>query len=401
METDPLVSEWLAGYQSDKKRTVNATYFTLYLEYTGSKPQELLEQRDAHLTDGFVEKRVLAFGSWLATEKSKPESVVYNARSAINGFYGFHRRALQYRHGELKMPVPKNQDFPLSLAHIQACLHAAKLREKTLISVAESTGLRISDVIELKRGDIEPFLNDEPPVAFWDPDIGVTTIKERVPAFPFLHSTAIKYLREYLATHTSEWLFPTENGEHLSEKEANRLFRDAFKRTGFKTGNKRIRFHCLRKFTIGRLQDAGVETNMWKMLVGKKVLEKPYTSNQLRDAYVKALPKLDPEVLTNNHVRVEGLEDRIQQLEHENADLKNQLNDVIRKKSIDVLMDLYKQNQKEINKEAFKASMPASAALNGQKPVQEAIRIDGAEILTLKALAKTFQQLYNESKHAN
>jgi regulator of replication initiation timing len=153
-----------------------------------------------------------------------------------------------------------------------------------------------------------------------------------------------------------------------------------------------VRTHCLRKFTIGRLQDAGVEENLWKMIVGKKVPEAAYSSNRTREAYLTALPKLDPTSLNNNHAKLTDLETKVDGLEKDNNRLRLELNELKTKKTLEFLMDLFNKEKKEVLDEAFKKSLPASA-VNGKRVTMEPVKIEGGELLALKALARTFLKL--------
>lgn len=53
--------------------------------------------------------------------------------------------------------------------------------------------------------------------------------------------------------------------------------------------------------------------------------------------------------------------------------------------------------QAEVNREAFAKSVPI-AAVNSKQVKPKPIKIDAGELLALKALAKTFMKLYDESK---
>jgi regulator of replication initiation timing len=273
-------------------------------------------------------------------------------------------------------------------------IYAANVRGRALILVLESTGLRVGDVTKFLRKDIEPLLDKEPPV-----DLEICTEKERIQAHTFLHAAAVKAIKEYLASRTDDypWLFPTANGKSLMVREVDTIIKTAFKNANFDSGNLRIRTHCLRKFTIGRLQDAGVETNLWKVIVGKKSLEAAYNSNKLREAYITALPKLDPSSLNNNHLKLTDLESKVGSLEKENTQLRLELNELKTKKTLELLMSLFDKEKKKVLEEAFKKSVPVSA-VNGKKVTVEPVRIDAGEIVALKALAKVFLELSNEEK---
>jgi hypothetical protein len=261
------------------------------------------------------------------------------------------------------------------------------LREKALIMTGESTGLRIGDILRLRKSLIEPLLNQEPPIGI---EIR-TTEKERVPAKPFLHQACVQLLKEYLTKEyptnsNSDLLFVTSEDKPMNEKYVDRVIKRAFKYAGYNSGKLRVRFHCLRKFVIGRLQDAGVSESVWKLIVGKKTKEATYSTQYLREAYISALPRLDPTALVNNQQRVQELELRVKHQEQEIQTLRTA--------KIFELMNYFNEQIRALQHEAFKKSVPMSSLGKRIKP--EAIKLDGAEALTLKALARVMMKLHSE-----
>ncbi len=384
-----MVDEWASSsYRRETQRRVAINRVREYLSFTGTDPEQLIKEQRSRPDERPGQRRILAFYKRLQ-EEGKSAISAFNTAKFIRSFYSYYGISLPFRSNELEAPMPKMKDYPLELHHIQGMIYAASLRGKALMLVLESTGLRVGDVTKLVRKDVEPLLDKDPPI-----DLELCTEKERIPAHTFLHKAAVEVLKEYLASRadSSKWLFPTDNGRHLSTPEADRMVKTAFKKAGFESGNLRVRTHCLRKFTIGRLQDAGVEENLWKMIVGKKVPEAAYSSNKIREAYLTALPKLDPTSLNNNHAKLADLETKVDGLEKENNRLRLELNELKTKKTLEFLMDLFNKEKKEVLDEAFKKSVPASA-VNGKRVTMEPVKIEGGELLALKALARAFLKL--------
>jgi len=254
------IEEWSSTYRKLSKQRLCSRELKEYLAYHKLTPEQAIEEGKIN-EERTVQKRILAFYKYLQEEVGKSEISAFDYTKAIRSFYKFNDITLNFRRNELETPKPKGKDYPLQLSHIQGMLHAApNLRARALIITLESTGLRVGDIVELKRGDIEPFLDEsKAPVGF-----ELVTEKKRVPAHPFLHKTAIKILKEYLASRTDnfEWLFPAETGQHVSEAEVDRMVKRVWRNAGFKNGSFRIRTHIIRKFTVGRLQDSDVEENL-------------------------------------------------------------------------------------------------------------------------------------------
>jgi len=382
------IEEWSTdSYRNPGKQRLCAKELKEYLAYHKLTPEQALKEGKVN-EERITQKRILAFYKYLKEEGGKTEIMAFDYTKAIRSFYKFNDVTLNFRRNELETPRPKKKDYPIQLSHIQGMLHAApNLRARALIITLESTGLRVGDIVELKRGDIEPFLDeDKAPIGF-----ELVTEKKRVPAHPFLHRTAVKILKEYLASRTDnfEWLFPAETGQHVNEAEVDRMVKRVFKNAGFKNGSFRIRTHILRKFTIGRLQDSDVEENLWKSIVGKTVPEAAYSSQKLREAYMKAINRLDPNSLTNNHTKVKDLETEIQHLKKQIT----QLSQLKGMEAVVYLQKMYEEKLTEVNEEAFKKSVPISAAINGKKPIVEPMTIKANEQFALLALARMFEEL--------
>ena len=68
-----------------------------------------------------------------------------------------------------------------------------------------------------------------------------------------------------------------------------RVIKRIVEKAGIKTGNKRVRFHCMRKFLTDRLSSFMSESK-WKQIVGKKISEGAYVSpDSLRNDYARTM----------------------------------------------------------------------------------------------------------------
>jgi hypothetical protein len=73
------------------------------------------------------------------------------------------------------------------------------------------------------------------------------------------------------------------------ERQLSRIVQRLVKKAGIITGNKQVRFHCLRKFLIDHLSSFMSESK-WKQIVGKKISEGAYVSpDSLREDYKRAM----------------------------------------------------------------------------------------------------------------
>lgn len=109
------------------------------------------------------------------------------------------------------------------------------LKHKALLVTAYSAGLRVGEAVRLKVSDIDSKRMS----------IRVTAGKGAKDRDTLLSETALTILREYFrAVKPKDWLFPgEERSNHLSERSAQEIFKDAKKRAGIL---KPATFHSLR-----------------------------------------------------------------------------------------------------------------------------------------------------------
>ena len=141
--------------------------------------------------------------------------------------------------------------------------------------------------MRLTRGDLEPYIDREPPISIGEYD----TQKEGVKAFPFIDTDAKPVIKLMLETMSREGrTTPDERMVTFKNTiELSRVIQRVVEKAGITIGNKRVRFHCLRKFLIDRLSSYMSESK-WKQVVGKMVSEEAYVSpDTLRDDYARVM----------------------------------------------------------------------------------------------------------------
>jgi hypothetical protein len=65
----------------------------------------------------------------------------------------------------LNRTVKTQRNFPLTIEHIRRMYSAADFRERVILSMATYLGLRIGDLLEIKKED-PPDLSLKPPISF-------------------------------------------------------------------------------------------------------------------------------------------------------------------------------------------------------------------------------------------
>lgn len=399
------VEEWASkNYRHPLQARHHKKQLQAFIDWSKKTPNQLVKEGLEGIAERTAPRLIGDYKAYLDKERARdPEHALteisaFDAISAIRSFYRYYGLQTKFARSELEAPVSIYIDHRFSLAEINGMVHTAtSLRNKSIILVAVSSGLREMDIALLPKKRIEDLLNGEAPVGIGP----IITAKKRVKAYPFLHSVAVETLKRYLATRKDkvDLLFPTDSGKPCQGDYLDRMVKWCYDKAGFKAAEgERVRFHCLRKFTISRMQDSGLEENVWKTLIGKSTKEAPYTTEMLREHFLKVQDRLNPEALANNHVKMEELEAKIASYEKELTELRS-------RKSVEDLLGKFGEQMSKTLQDAFKKAQPASEAINGHEAIgghegsaMEPIVIDGSEILALKALAQTFQRLYKESK---
>jgi hypothetical protein len=175
--------------------------------------------------------------------------------------------------------------------------------------------LRASDFLSITYGQLRSKkLDGEAPIALGE----IATKKERIKAFPFLDSDAIPIVKAWLESHKDA----KDSDRILNDTEDNLsvILQTLAKKAGMEVENgavhnRRIRMHCLRKYTIDRLS-AYASESQWKQIVGKSIDEGAYVSqDQLKGVFARAMKDL---LINGNGIKAKKL------IELENALLESQ-----------------------------------------------------------------------------
>jgi hypothetical protein len=314
--TDPVVDELL----SQRKKGTALTYKTnlkLYMEYKKLSGQQLLVEK-RNDKDYNVEKDVLAFRRWMTEKNSCSTYYAVATVGAVRGFHSYYRIPLVFRKQEGKKLTERirvTQDYLFDREDLSQMSFAGSLKERYVLLVGKSLGLRAGDFVKLTFGQFRCLkLDSEPPIAFGE----IGTGKEKVKAYPFLDADALPVVKAWLESHKDAK--DTERMVDDSENNLGIILQTLCGKAGMDIQNgtihdKRVRFHCLRKFLIDHLS-AYARESQWKQIVGKAIGEGAYVSQeQLRGVFARAMKDV---VINGNGVKVKKL------IELENALLDSQ-----------------------------------------------------------------------------
>ncbi|MBT77613.1 MAG: site-specific tyrosine recombinase XerD, partial [Chromatiales bacterium] len=214
---------------------------------------------------------LLAFIAWRTEEGAKPRSTARQL-SSFRRFYRFLlRESVIGEDPTLKIDMPKiGRSLPRSLSEdeVKALLDAPDThdplghRDRTMLEVLYATGLRVTELINLKQGEIN--LNQ-----------GVLRVSgkgDRDRLIP-IGDEAQEWLREFLGgsrieilleRHT-DYLFPTRRGDRMTRQAFWHIIKRYTKKAGIKG---KLSPHTLRHAFATHLLNNGADLRVVQMLLG-------------------------------------------------------------------------------------------------------------------------------------
>ena len=156
---------------------------------------------------------------------------------------------------ENKLPVVFSRD------EVKAIINVTRnLKHRTLLMLTYSAGLRLSEVKNLKIGDIDSQRMQ----------IKILQAKGYKDRWAVLSPIVLDMLRQYWKMyHPSVWLFETKPGKSLADKTVQHIFKNALRKSGVK---KDAGIHCLRHSFATHLMEQGVALPVIQQMLGHKSL---------------------------------------------------------------------------------------------------------------------------------
>ena len=185
-----------------------------------------------------------------------------------------------------------HEDFIPSKEELRQALQDAPLRTKAIVTFLASSGLRASELLELRLKDID--FSKEPNKV----NVSGITAKERKSRITFISREASQLLKSYLEKrklmgheiNENSYVFVAKDGSKMTYQNLQFLVIRVLKKITKKEGKRyRIHLHSLRKFFKTQLIAAGVPGPIVDRLVGHaRYLAREYelyTEDQLREWY--------------------------------------------------------------------------------------------------------------------
>jgi site-specific recombinase XerD len=252
-----------------------------FVEWFEKPAEEILKMRQDDLTQkagenliefknraARFEKEIEKFHSYLI-EKGYSINSARNMTLGIRQLFRYYQMPVTMRSGsKVSQTVQTTKNFPLTIEHIRKMFEVANLKERTVLSLAVDTGLRISDFLAIKKTDLPP-LDIEPPIAFT-----LLTQKEKITANCFLSQESVDLLKTYLPTLRNKnnvYLFSSNGNRHISDEAITKMLNRLAEKAQIDLNGKSLSFHCFRKMFLSTSIDSGIGLTAGKKLCGKAI----------------------------------------------------------------------------------------------------------------------------------
>lgn len=215
---------------------------------------------------GYVKKKSLEVTNdnireylFYLAEKDRSASTLNIAINALKFYYGgILKRGFAY---EIKRPK-KDRKLPVVLSQEEvSCLlsSVSNLKHKVLLMLLYSAGLRVSEVVRLRIGDVD----------FQRKLIHIKGAKGRKDRYTILSDAGSEALQKYVKEYgQSKWLFPSQDRErHITTRTVEKIFSNACQKADIK---KSATVHSLRHSFATHLLESGVDLRYIQELLGHK-----------------------------------------------------------------------------------------------------------------------------------
>ena len=196
---DNVCIEFLTSQNKSTQRTYKA-FFKHILKFTGMTGQQILDSKRADKTFEW-EKKVIEFKLWMKTQKT-PQGKYYSDNSinttikTLRRFFDYYRLKLDFSQTESRKLNGKakrvTRDFMLLNEDISKMVSFGDLRERYIVLLGKSFGLRAGDFVTFTYGTFRSLnLDQEPPIFIGE----FQTEKEGVTAYPFIDADALPIIK--------------------------------------------------------------------------------------------------------------------------------------------------------------------------------------------------------------
>lgn len=318
-----------------------------FCRWIGKTPQQLIAGYETAKRNNDLEawqretiNEILKYYNWLTEQISPRTKKKYSlnyCRTEPIGILAFHRqntKQLPDVTKEFAPPQIPTDEYRFTQDDLRKMFYYGDTEEKALLSLAVSYGQGSKEFLELEcqtlKNTIEEARDKNLDFLLW---IGRARAKTSVQPRSFLTPEAIESTNEYLNLLEKKFeKLPkylwcnTKPEKHITNQGLNKKLKRLVKKANIKTYNRKIKFHCIRKFTFSRLRR--IDRDMAKIICGKIVSASDMTYEEINEQCEKVFRVAYKDISLNSDPTGTARKEqtgKIQELEKKNEELKKKL----------------------------------------------------------------------------
>ena len=354
-------------------RRGNAGRFKKYCLWIEKTPEQLInEYEQVKILNNLDEwerdtaNQIIEFYQWLRKQTNPKNGKTYSSNycntvgSAVLAFYHQNCKTIEGVMDSFAPTQMPTNEYRFSQADLRKMFHYGDTEEKALISLAVCYGQGSKDFLKIEAQKLKEVIVDakqkDLDFAKW---VGKPREKTGIQPISFLTPEATESVNEYLNLLEKKigelpkyiWCNSKPN-KPISNEGLNKKLRRLVTKANIKTGNKRVRFHCVRKFTFSRLRR--IDRDIAKVICAKSVSASDMTYEEIEEQAEKVFKSAYPNLALNGNWQDKGKdeqEERIKKLEEAILNFSKELQnsrtvtEVLTKKTVELEKRLSESNQ--------------------------------------------------------
>ena len=317
------IADYIPYFHRGKKSTKlrNAQKLRKYCHWTQITPKQMIEQygkaketNDFHGWERNQVNKILEYYHWL-TEQTNPKtgkkySLNY-CRTEPVGVLAFHTQNTKQLSDITKSFAPAQlptDEYRFTQDDLRKMFYYGDTVEKALLSLAVCYGQGSKDFLALECQPFKQIIAEarDKNLEFmmW---IGEARAKTSIQPRSFLTPECIESLEEYLRLlekkhgKLPKYLWCNSKlDRHITNEGLNKKLKRLVEKTNLKTYGKRVKFHCIRKFTFSRLRR--IDHQIAKIIVAKKVSASDMTYEEINEQCEKVFRLAYKDISLNGDV---------------------------------------------------------------------------------------------------
>ena len=331
----------------ESTRIKNAQGLRRFCHWLKKTPQQLIAEYEKAKTrndlDAWERERVneiIRYYNWL-TEQISPRTgkkyALNYCRTEPSGILAFHHqntRQLPDVTKEFAPPQLPTDEYRFTQDDLRKMFYYGDTEEKALLSLAVSYGQGSKEFLALEcqtlKTVIEEARDKNLDFPMW---MGKARGKTSIQPRSFLTPEAIESTNEYLNLLEKKFgKLPkylwcnTKPDKHITNQGLNKKLKRLVKKANIKTYDRRVKFHCIRKFAFSRLRR--IDRDMAKIICAKKVSASDMTYEEINEQCEKVYRIAYKDISLNSDptgTKRKQQNEKIQELEKKNEELKKNL----------------------------------------------------------------------------